>query len=111
MGAVADVKFGRVFFVAEGEEAGFEGAETVEAPLMVGKGLGELGFDGAFGLKVADEGAGEGEVLLQVFAGEDDDLGGEAVAECVEGGTFFTGVGAGAGGILRVAAIGGDLQR
>jgi len=78
---------------------------------VVGEGLGELRFEDAFGLEVADKGAGEGEILLQVFTGEDNDLGGEAVAECVEGGTFFTGVGAGAGGVLRVAAVGGELKR
>ncbi len=50
--AIANVELRRVLFVAEREEAGFEGAEAVEAPLVICNGLCELGFKDAFGAEI-----------------------------------------------------------
>lgn len=50
--AIPNVELRRVLFVAEREEAGFEGAEAIEAPLVIGNGLCELGFEDAFGAEI-----------------------------------------------------------
>jgi hypothetical protein len=78
----------RVFGLAEGEDGVFQGTGVVEAPAALGDGLGEVGFESAFG--------GEGfadavTVFLEgflVFRGVDDDLASESVAEGVERGTL-----------------------
>ena len=68
---------------AQGEEIVFEGGDSVEPPGGVGQGLDELGFNGAFGLALGDEGLDVALVGVEVVAGEDDDLAGESVAEGV----------------------------
>jgi hypothetical protein len=45
-----------MFALAEGEDGVFQRAGAVEAPAVLGDGLGEVGFDGAFGVEVFAEG-------------------------------------------------------
>ena len=64
---------------AEGEDGVFEGAGAVEAPVVLGDGLGEGGFQSAEGFQIF---ADSFTVLLEgrlVFRSVDDDLAGEAV--------------------------------
>ena len=64
---------------AEGENGIFEGAGAVEAPVVLGDGLGEGGFQSAEGFQIF---ADSFTVLLEgrlVFRSLDDDLAGEAV--------------------------------
>ena len=70
------------------EVSGIRGA--IETPFVFSDGLGDLLFEGAFGIKgVADFG---GEVFEggAVFVGHGGDLASDAVTPCVEGGTDFS---------------------
>ncbi len=94
---------------AEIEEAGFDGAAAGEAPLGHDDLVDEGGFEGAGGLEVIEEGVEEFVEGLVVFAADDGVIGSEAVFEGIgaDGGLALGGFGAGA--VLGVAAIGGDL--
>jgi len=99
-----------VVLKAESEDGVFEGAGAVEAPVVLGDGLGEGGFEGTDGGERLPDGVA---VLLEglpVFLGMDDDLASEAVAEGVERGTFFAFFGAGAGGELRVTGVSNSFE-
>src|ERR1700730_8825140 len=61
---------------AEREEVGLDSSGAVELPGCVGERLGELSFDGAFGLAFIEEGLGVALVGSVVFSGEDDGLAG-----------------------------------
>jgi hypothetical protein len=91
-------------------DAGFGAAEAAENP---------LGMDGDVEEGLGDGGVGEvaggevgGEVLEIGLAFADDDLGFgvQAGLGVVEGGGGFARGGAGAGGLLRIAAIGFDFE-
>jgi len=94
-----------VVLKAEGEDGVFEGPGSVEAPVILRDGLGEGGFQGADGSERLTNGVA---VLLKglLVRSMDDDLAGEAMAEGVEGGTFFAFLGAGTCGKLLVGAVG-----
>ena len=74
---------GDVVDLAEGEDRVFQGTGAVEAPAVLGDGLGEIDFESAFGGEgFADAIAVFGEGFL-VFPSVDDDLAGESVADGV----------------------------
>ena len=87
------------------EERGFELRDAIEAPGGVGEFLGELGFGGGCRFVFVEELAAVLLVGGGILSGEDGGLAGEAVSGRVEGGTLFSGGGAGAGGMLGVGAI------
>ena len=94
---------------AEREETGFERAEAGETPGGHRDLLDQLGFEGADGLKVIEEGA-EGLVEgVPVLAGDNGLLGGEAMFERVEAGGGLALGGFGAGAALGVGTVGIDL--
>jgi hypothetical protein len=79
-----------MFGLAEGEDRVFQGTGAVEAPAVLGDGLGEIDFQSADGDQSF---ANTIAMLLEgffVFRGVDDDLAVEYVAEGVEGGTLFS---------------------
>ena len=79
--------------LAEREDAGFDGAGAVEAPVVFGDGLGELLLENADGGEGFDDGLAvflEGVVL---FGGEEVDLAGESVFVGVETGALLAGLG------------------
>jgi len=67
-----------------GEQAGFEQRDAIEAPGGVDEFLDELSFSGSGGLVFVEELAAMGFVGGWIFGGQDDGLGGEAVADGVE---------------------------
>jgi hypothetical protein len=88
----------------------FERAGAIEAPVVLGDGLGEVGFEGAEGGEFFADGVA---VFLErglIFRRVDDDLAGEAVAEGVQQRTFLAFFGTGAGGELRVAGLHNSFQ-
>src|ERR1039458_3433319 len=95
---------------ATGQHTGLEAGDAEEGHLAEGDALdGEdfLGVDGTVGVEGILAEVVEG---LEVFEADDGEGGaGEAVLAGVESGLGFAGGGAGAGGFLRVAAVGGDL--
>ena len=101
--------FGIEGVMAEGEDVIFDGAGAVETPFVFGDGLGDLEFEGTFGLVGFADGGAEGFEGVAVLIGEDGDLAGEAVTPGVEGGADFALRGFGAGGLLGVAAVGFEL--
>src|SRR5580704_14556107 len=70
--------------VAESQHAVFEGAHTVETPLSVDYGLGELAFGEGFGSEIEDEVSGKSLVSGEIFCGENNDAGREAVAQRIQ---------------------------
>ena len=56
--------------VTEGQHAVFEGAHTVEPPLGVDDGLGELAFSEGFGGEIDEEFGGEALIGGEVFGGK-----------------------------------------
>ena len=97
---------GRLFVDAESKKISFKSGDAIDAPGSIGEGLNELLLEGAFGLEVGEEALGVRFIGGVVLSGQDDDVAGESMAEGVEGGTLFTGGGAGAGGVLGVGAVG-----
>jgi hypothetical protein len=109
-----------MFALAEGEDGVFQRAGAVEAPAVLGDGLGEVGFGAPSGSRSSRMASRarfwraqrfrcalvEG---LLVFRGVDDDLAGDAVAEGVERGTLFAFGGTGPGGKVGVFAAGVEL--
>jgi len=68
-------------------------------------------FGGALGVVFVDERIDVAAVGFEVFAGEDNDLSGESVAERVERGALFAGLGFGPGGVLGVGPVdGGSVE-
>jgi hypothetical protein len=93
-----------------GEQAGFDGPDAAEAPAGDGHGLDQVHFDGAGGLELLDVGVEEELELFVGFGGEQDGLGGEAVAEAVAGGLGSAFRGGGAAGLGTVGAGGFDFK-
>ena len=86
--------------------AGFDIDEAAEAPAGGGHGGDELEFDGVLGLEAVDVAVEEELVVGVEFVGEDDVVGGEAVAAGVLGGFGFAPGGDGASGLGSVGAGG-----
>jgi len=80
------------FKMTHAEHAVFDGTDPIDAPSIVGYGLGELALDGSLRVEAVDDLFGECFVGIHVFAGQHDDTRGEAVTQCVH---------AGAGAALR----------
>jgi hypothetical protein len=91
-------------------DAGFGAAEAAENPLgmdgHVEEGLG----DGGVGEVAGAEAGGEVFEIGLAFADDDLGFGVEAALGVVEGGGGFARRGAGAGGLLRIAAIGFNFE-
>jgi hypothetical protein len=98
-----------MFGLPEGEDGVFQRAGAVEAPAVLGDGLGEIDFERAYGSQSFTDAVAVFVKSFPVFRGVDDDLAGESVAEGVEGGTLFTFDRTGAGGTLGVFAVGVEL--
>ncbi len=88
------------FEMSQAEHAVFDGTDSVDAPLIVGDGLGELALDRGLRVEAVDDFFGEGLVGVHVFGGEHDDARGEAMAQGVHAGTGFA-FGSSAGGSRR----------
>ena len=99
--------------MTEGEDIVLDGAGAIEAPVVFGYGLGELGFDDAFGTVFAHERGAElveGIAILPRHAG---DLAGEAVARSVVASGGFAGAVAGpveCSALARLASIGRETS-
>jgi hypothetical protein len=93
-----------------GEQAGFDGPDAAQAPAGDGHGLDQIHLDRVGGLELLDVGVEEELKLFVGFGGEQDGLGGEAVAEAVAGrlGSAFRG--SGAAGLGAVGAGGFDFE-
>jgi len=76
--------------VTHGEHAVFDGADPVDAPLIVGDRLRELALDRGLRVEAVDDFFGELVVGGHVFRWEDDNARGESVAQGVHAGTGFT---------------------
>jgi len=96
--------------MAEGKRIGFGFDGAFDAPLRVDDVIGKHVFDGALRAEFASEIGLEFFVRRDVFTGENDELAGEAVANCVEGGGSLTFGGARAGGVFRILLIRCDLR-
>jgi hypothetical protein len=98
------------FVEATGEEAGFEASDAENGLLGQGDALDGEQFLGVRGLVDVDEIRAEVVDFLEVFEADDGEVrGGEAVLAGVLRGAGFALGGAGAGGVGRVGAIGGEL--
>jgi hypothetical protein len=92
------------------EDAGLHGADALEAPAVLGDGLGEIDFEGADG----------GEGFADAFAvcvegglfsgGENVDLTGESVFVGVETRVLLAFRGCSSGGVLGVGLVSGELS-
>src|ERR1700678_1456783 len=86
-----DGKLGGVFSgvvgsidLSGGEDAGFDGADTSEAPAVFGDGLGEIDFESADGCEGRDDAITVSVEGLLFGIGEDEGLAGESVTVGVE---------------------------
>jgi hypothetical protein len=95
-----------------GPELGFGAAEAAEGPFGVDEGIDETGLLGGIGVEAGGVGGDEGIEIGSGFVGDDFGFGIDTGFEGVEieGGSGFSGDGAGAGGFLGVTAIGFDLE-
>jgi hypothetical protein len=75
------------FEVAHAEHAIFDGADAIDAPLIIGDGLGELALDGRLRVEAVDDFFRKRVIGGHVFRGEHDDACGEAMAKGVHAGT------------------------
>jgi hypothetical protein len=85
------------------EQASFDGPDAAQAPAGDGHGLDQIHLDRVGGVELLDVGVEEELELLVGFGGEQDGLGGEAVAEAVAGrlGSAFR-----CGGAAGLGAVG-----
>lgn len=97
-----DLFFGQEEFVFK--QVGFESGHAAEAPAGERHGFDQLHLDWVGGLVEGYVGLEEVGVVLLGFAGEDGELGGQAVLESVAGGVFFALGSDGAAGFLAVLA-------
>jgi hypothetical protein len=88
------------------QETCFEDGDAAETPDGFGDLVNEDGFHEAARVEFDEEAGFEGIEVVGGFARDDDERGTEAVFEGVCGGAAFAGVGAGAGGMSGVAAVG-----
>ena len=102
---------GDLEFVGGGEEEEglFDAADAVDAPVVVGDGLGEAEFEFGDRVEGGDDAFAVAGVVGLVFVGHEAHEAGESVFEAVEAGGGFAGFGTGAGGMGGVFAIGGGL--
>jgi hypothetical protein len=90
-------------------EGGLDGAETADVPLVVDEGVDEVPLTGGDGVELIVVLGGELRESLGVFASDDVGLRVNAGSKRVQAGDGLAGLGAGAGGKLRIAAIRFDL--
>jgi hypothetical protein len=95
---------------AGGEEAGFEAGSADEGQLAEGDPFDGPEFLGVDGVIEVGKVLAEVADFVNLFQTDDgEDGGSEAVLSRVLSGLSFAGGGTGAGGFLRVEAVGGDL--
>jgi hypothetical protein len=92
------------------DHAGLSDLGAAEFPPGDGEAFDEHGFGLAGGGVGVDEGGAEGVVGVGVLAGDDGLAGGESVFEGVKFAGLDAGGSPGAGGVLRVCAVGVDLS-
>ncbi len=94
---------------ADGDDGQFQQGNGGETPTDVRDGLDQGAFFGAYGLKLLPVSGGMAGVIGGVVGmGEQDAGAGEAMLDGVKAGFCFTLGGDGAGGFLRVLAVGGE---
>src|SRR5262249_30729836 len=92
-----------------GEVGGFDSPETAQAPTGHGNLQDQIRFGLGSGTVIGLEIVPECVELFRVIAGEAEGLGGQAVLEAVEADGSASFFGAGAGTLLSVGAVGGQL--
>jgi hypothetical protein len=97
------------FLKMVGVEVGFGEAEAADEPLVVDEGIDKVALAGGDGEELSVVFGGELGEGRGVFAADDVGFGMKAGLERVHAGGGFSGVGAGAGGFLRITAIREDL--
>jgi len=110
-GVIDGVDAGSVLGVlrhAEGEGAGLNGAGALQAPAVVGDGLGDLALEVADGGEAFEDDFTVLFVGLLLFGSEDAELAGEAVTPGIEPATPLAFGSFGAGGM--VGTLGGGLR-
>src|SRR5262249_46673385 len=110
-GVVDGVDAGSVFRVlgqAEGESAGLDGAGALQAPAVVGDGLGNVALEVADGGEAFEDDFAVLFVGLLLFGSEDAELAGEAVTPGIEPATPLAFGSFGAGGM--VGSLGDGLR-
>src|SRR5215468_1297353 len=110
-GVIDGIDAGSVFRVlgqAEGESAGFNGAGALQAPAVVGDGLGDIVLEVADGGEAFEDGFAVLFVGVLLFGSEDAELAGEAVTPGIEPTTPLAFGSLGAGG--TVGTQGGGLR-
>ena len=100
------VEIARGFEVTHAQHAVFYRSDTVDAPLVVGDGLGKLALDRCLRVEAVYDFFGESLVGVHVFGGEHDDARSEAVAKGVHAGTGIPLRGRGTVGFFGIETIG-----
>lgn len=96
---------GRGLQLREREKIGFENTDAIQAPLCIDNGLRELLFERPGRGRFRQQVAGCFFVSFEIFRGEDDGGGGEAVPERIEAGAGFTSVRFRPGRVLSVVLV------
>src|SRR5262249_5039773 len=110
-GVIDGVDAGSVFRVlgqAEGESASFNGAGALEAPAVVGDGLGDIALEVTDGSEAFEDDFAVLFVGELLFGSQDAELAGEAVTPGIEPATPLAFGSLGAGGM--VGTLGGGLR-
>ncbi len=94
----------------DGPHVGLDAGYAAHIPLAADQHGDEVALGGRGGAVFGLVFGGEGVELGGIFAGDQEGLGVEAGLEAVYAGVGLAGLGAGAGGKLRVAPVGGDLS-
>ena len=88
-GGVVITELAGVGLDTEGEDVVFDGFDAVETPVFVGDLAEDLGFEEVFGFVCFLEFSVVSVIGGAIFAGEEDSLAGEAMAESVEADSGF----------------------
>jgi hypothetical protein len=90
-------------------DGGLDGAKAADVPLVVDEGVDEVPLTGGHGVELIVVLGGELRESFGIFAADDVGSGVDAGFQGVHPSDGFAGVGAGAGGFLRIQAIRRDL--
>jgi hypothetical protein len=92
-----------------GVKVGFGETKAADEPLVVDEGIDQIPLTRSDGVELGVIFGGELGEGFRCFAADDVGFGMKAGFEGVQAGDGFAGVGAGAGGLLRIQTIRGDL--